>query len=585
MFGVTRICAAALVLVLSPREPVRAAQPQRMILFGCPIALTGPLAKEGHLEQEGYDAWVRYVNGHGGLRVGRGKYSVAIRYIDDASTPATTARAAEQLISRDHVNFLLGPYGSAATFAAAAIAERHAIPMISSSGSAERTFDQGYQYVFGVQTPARKYLIGMIEFAVRRTPRLRTVAISSASDEFSREVQQGAVQSANDHGFRVVYAKQYAGDSASIDAAAAAITGAHPDIVLNAGHLQDAIALHRALLRRGGTAKFYGYTIGPETPDFRTALGAGAQGVLGSAQWSPTVSYVGNPGFYRTATAYTAAFTHDTGQAPTYQSAEATAAGVAFADAITAAGSLEPNAVRTALSRLNVVTFFGPIRFDERGVNVYKPMVINQIQGSRLMTVYPYRLAAALPIDALPIDAQQNDAAQNPSSGDTVAGRSADIITRDFRIETDQTESDLNNGSFSMPHRVRFIRPGTDVVGDSATGNTRSGLVIITGHAIFRQNTQPSHQLAGATASGSSATLLCDELRVDSKRKLYVATGNVVYVQGSRRATAQNGRLDQAAHVLVLNGNVQLADGEQILTGQTIHYDTLTEKVLSNANQ
>jgi lipopolysaccharide export system protein LptA len=37
--------------------------------------------------------------------------------------------------------------------------------------------------------------------------------------------------------------------------------------------------------------------------------------------------------------------------------------------------------------------------------------------------------------------------------------------------------------------------------------------------------------------------------------------------------------------VLVLNGNVQLADGEQILTGQTIHYDTLTEKVLSNANQ
>ena len=100
--------------------------------------------------------------------------------------------------------------------------------------------------MFGVESPARKYLTGIIEFAVRRTPRLQTVAVSAASDPFSREVQQGAIQSANDHGLRVVYTGQHGDDAASIDRAATAIAAAHPDIILNAGHLQDALAIHRA---------------------------------------------------------------------------------------------------------------------------------------------------------------------------------------------------------------------------------------------------------------------------------------------------------------------------------------------------
>jgi branched-chain amino acid transport system substrate-binding protein len=574
-----RIAAAALILVLSAREllhaePVRPQPSPRTILFGCPMALTGGLSKEGRLAREGYDLWANYVNAHGGLRVGASSYPIAIRYIDDTSAPAATARAVQQLITVEHVDFLLGPYGSAETFAAAAIAEQHEIPMVSSAGSAERIYDQGYQYIFSVQSPARKYFTGIIEFAVRRTPRLQTVAISSAGDEFAREVQQGAVQSANDHGVRVVYAQRYAGDPAGVDAAAAAIAAKHPDLILNAGHLQDAIALHRALLRHGSTARLYGYTVGPDTPDFRAELGADAQGVLGSAQWSPAVPYIGDPGFYRTAAEYSTAYKREMGHSPDYLSAEASAAGIALADAISAAGSLEPSAVRRALSRLNVMTFFGPLRFDERGVNIYKPMVINQIQGANLVTIYPYRLANALAISP----------EAGGKNGGAATARSADIVTHDFRIETDQTESDLNDGSFAMPHRIKLFHPGSEIAGDSAKGNTRDGMVTVTGHVVFQQGDQSSEHRAGGASPAGRATLQCDELQVDSKRSIYVATGNVVYLQGSQRATALNGRLDQTAHALVLYGNVHLTDGEQMLSAQTIRYDTLTKKVLSSVS-
>jgi hypothetical protein len=66
-----------------------------------------------------------------------------------------------------------------------------------------------------------------------------------------------------------------------------------------------------------------------------------------------------------------------------------------LACALRDAGSTDRAAVRNALAQLNVTTFFGEIRFDERGVNVYKPMVVNQVQSGKLVTIYPYQLAMA----------------------------------------------------------------------------------------------------------------------------------------------------------------------------------------------
>jgi branched-chain amino acid transport system substrate-binding protein len=238
-------------LLLTAASQSSAAVPT--IVFGAAVALTGSVAHEGQLTKEGYDFWANYINAHGGLQVGKQKYRVEIRYADDASTPSVTAARIESLIDDQHVDFILGPYGSAETFSGAAVAERHGVPMVVSGGAAEATFNQGYQYIVDVMSPARKYLVGIIEFALRRKPQPKTVAISAASDPFSLEVQQGAVQSANDHGIRVVYADRYTDDPASVVAAVTAIKAADPDLVLNAGHLQDALLMQRTRARRAST--------------------------------------------------------------------------------------------------------------------------------------------------------------------------------------------------------------------------------------------------------------------------------------------------------------------------------------------
>ena len=44
-----------------------------------------------------------------------------------------------------------------------------------------------------------------------------------------------------------------------------------------------------------------------------------------------------------------------------------------------------------------MTTFFGRIKFDSRGINTFKPMVVEQIQDGKHHTVFPANLADAKP--------------------------------------------------------------------------------------------------------------------------------------------------------------------------------------------
>src|SRR3984893_4858920 len=381
--GAFALCAS----LAAPSAPVSAAGDT--IVFGSPVSLTGNLTKEGHLTQEGYDLWKNYVNAHGGIKVAGKSYKVEIKYYDDESKNDTSAQLAERLIDQDHVNFLLGPYGSGTSFTVAQIAERKKIPMVEGNGAAEKIFNQGFKYTFGVLSPAKRYLEGILEMTRAQKPAAQTVAITAASDAFSQEVAQGAAAWANGHGMKVVYNNKYPDTATDVSSIISALKQTNPDVILNAGHLQDALLVQKGLKEQNVLAKVYGYSVGPDTPDFANALGRDANDVFGGAQWSDAVKYRGAPGFYTSAREYAKAIDAAYHHRADYHNAESTAAGLAFQYAIERAGSLDPEKVRDALAKLDVTTFYGIIKFDGRGLNVYKPMVVNQIQNGRLTTVWP----------------------------------------------------------------------------------------------------------------------------------------------------------------------------------------------------
>ncbi len=399
MFRPLRLFLVAVLLGTSfAAVPAAAPAAGDTILFGSAVSLTGSLAKEGRLTQEGYDFWKDYINAHGGIKAGGKTYKVDIKYYDDESKPASAAQLAERLIDQDHVNFILGPYGSGTAFTVAQLVERKKIPMVEGNGAAEKIFNQGFRYTFAVLSPARRYLEGVLDMAMHSNPKPKTLAISAASDAFSLEVQQGAVDWAKAHGIDVVYDNKYPETATDVSSVISAIKATNPDLILNAGHLQDALLVNKGLKDQNVLAKLYGYSVGPDTPDFTTSLGKDANDVFGAAQWSESVKYkADHPGFYNTSPEYTTAFIAAYHHRPDYHNAESTATCLAFQYAIQSAGSLDPEKVRDALAKLDVLTFYGLLKFDSRGINVYKPMVVNQIQNGKLVTVWPAGLAVAKP--------------------------------------------------------------------------------------------------------------------------------------------------------------------------------------------
>src|SRR5690242_6673433 len=85
------------------------------ITFGATISITGKTAKEGEYARDGYQFFVDSINERGGIPVGDTTYQVKLRYYDDESDATRAALLYERLITEDHVDFLLGPYGSGPT--------------------------------------------------------------------------------------------------------------------------------------------------------------------------------------------------------------------------------------------------------------------------------------------------------------------------------------------------------------------------------------------------------------------------------------------------------------------------------------
>ena len=364
------------------------------IVFGAPISLTGATANEGKQTKNGYDLWVETVNKNGGIPVGDKRYLVDLKTYDDQSSGETSAQLADKLIKEDKVNFLFGPYGTTPTLSVSKVAETSGIPMVEGNGAAGSIFNQGYKYTFGVLSPASNYLRGVLDFAAAQNPKPKTVAILSADDSFSLEVAAAANTRAMELGFTVVYNEKYKNGETNLTAQVTGLKGKPADIVLNAGHLQEAVAIVKATKDLGVNAQLFAFSVGPALPDFVDTLHADANFIVTGSQWSTAVKYTGED-YWKTSQAYADAYKAKFGDDPAYQAADATAVGIAFQKALTAAGSLNPDKVRDALAKLDIKTFYGPIKFDSRGANVTKAMVVEQIQNGKRFTIFPDDVANA----------------------------------------------------------------------------------------------------------------------------------------------------------------------------------------------
>jgi branched-chain amino acid transport system substrate-binding protein len=135
---------------------------QDEIVLGASRDITGPQAG---FQEYGfaplYKMWAEEVNAAGGINVAGKMLTVRIIEYDDASDPAACTRNIEKLVTEDHVDFLLGPTGTAMLFSAAPIANKYETLMLCGEGGATtlEPVMPDLPYVFSVLNYANHFQI------------------------------------------------------------------------------------------------------------------------------------------------------------------------------------------------------------------------------------------------------------------------------------------------------------------------------------------------------------------------------------------------------------------------------------------
>lgn len=369
------------------------------IVLGSAISFTGKYSTNGIHAKNGYDIGVEKVNEMGGVKIGDKCYKFKVTYYDDESTPARTAQLLERLIKQDGVKYFLGPYSSATTKAAAPVVEKYQIPMVEAEGASRSLFNKGYKYLFAVLSTSEQYLASSVALAAEiakkngKKPSDVKVAMAFENDPFSLDVRAGVLDDVKKHGLKVVVDDKLPRDLSDMSATLTKVKALKPDLLVVSGHSKGAATAFRQIGEMKIDTPMIAITH-CEAAKVTSKYGKVADGVLCPTQWAETLSYKGD--YFGSAGDFDKAFKarFEGYKNVPYQSAQATAAVLVWADAFKRAQSLDPKKVRDAIAATDMKTFYGGIKFAKEGNNIAKPMVLRQIQDGKYNVVAPSEWAS-----------------------------------------------------------------------------------------------------------------------------------------------------------------------------------------------
>jgi branched-chain amino acid transport system substrate-binding protein len=365
---------------------------QDVVKIGAPLALTGALADSGKKQKLGFDLWLERVNKAGGIKAGGKTYKVELVSYDYQTDGKRAGELAEKLINDDKVSFMIAPFGSGHTKITAAVAERYGVPIVAVASS-EAVHDQGFKHLFGTLAPSSGLIDAMLAKFKATKPDLQSIAILGREDVFPKlmaDLMKGGAEKA---GLKVVYSGTYPIGSIDHSAALTAMRQAKPDWIYITGYSQDLILARKQMADLGLKAPIVTMITGPVYKEFIDALGPLAENVTSASWWHWATPFKSDDVFGTTKEFYDAVVKATGGVEPDYVHASSAASLVVLQKAIENAGSLDREKVRAELAAMDIMTFFGPIKFRADGMNETRALPLIQIQGGKPVLIYPNELS------------------------------------------------------------------------------------------------------------------------------------------------------------------------------------------------
>jgi len=350
------------------------------IVVGAVVSETGLLADLALDMRKALVLWQEGRNAAGGL-LGR---RIELRLLDDRSEASAALTLYSHLIEHERADLLIGPFGSAASVAAAAIAERARRVLVNATGVTRGVQRADWRYVFQVPAPVAEYGDGAL--ALARAAGHSRLQVLARDEPGAREAADRFAAQAAALGMQAVVQTVSPG-ATGYAAQIAAARARRAEAWIAFGRAEDAAEMVKAFKRTGYAPAMF-LAQGAAAPAFVQHVGQDAEFVLGITAFEPRFATRGNAEFV-------AHWRKRWAGEPGLVAANAYSAAVVLEQGVRAAGSLDQERLRAALAALETETPIGRYRVGKGGVQLgAKPAVVQILRG-RAEIVWPRTLATA----------------------------------------------------------------------------------------------------------------------------------------------------------------------------------------------
>ena len=353
------------------------------IVIGATLPLTGSLGSFGPLIQTGYMKAVNDINASGGLTVGGTKVKIQLVVLDNQSDPNMASQQAGTLLLKNNAVAFLGGMTPPLDIPISNVAEQLKHPVVQSLTPLQAWLSGrpgGWSYAWDTFFDENQ----MTNLQFQTSDLVKTnkrVALFTDTEEDGITMGKLWEQKAPQLGYQVVYHAQFPVGTTNFSSQVAAAQNAKADVLIAQMVPPDAAGLWKQMKSVGYQPKTAFCEKCSATSAWRGILGPVAEGTMTVDWWSPSLGLPDTNTFISTYGKN--GITTDLSTIIAMNSV----AHVLF-DAIAQANSLDPNAINTAIGKINKTYPVGHIQF---GANHTAPLIagMDQWQGMNMTRVYP----------------------------------------------------------------------------------------------------------------------------------------------------------------------------------------------------
>ena len=389
---------AGLAAVMFGLETAAAQQGPAAVKLGFVLPLSGPVAAYGEMGQRAVTIVLEHLNATGGIKALGGAKLEAV-YGDNQMKPAVAATEVERLIEKEKVSVVFGMPPSATILPASAVADRLRTPFFEPVGFADELTRRGLKYFFEMQ-PTANYIAEtqvkfLADFNKLTGVKITRVGILHEDTDYGKSLAKAQRVHLKHAGYELVADIEYNAKAPDLSSPVLKLKDARPEFVIQSSYFSDSLLIAKTAKRLGLAVPFLDAQ-GKGVAQYPRVAGPLADGDFVLVQWNHDFPH---PLSQDLARRYEERYK----ERPVHGVGAYFQAVLIVKKAIEAAGSADRDAIRDALSKVEVVP--GPdlilpyekIKFDEAGMNVFGRPMVTQIQDGQFVTVWPERYATKKP--------------------------------------------------------------------------------------------------------------------------------------------------------------------------------------------